>query len=288
MSIKQTLTRAAFRSAVKVKKNSPHLMFVGGIVGVVGAAVLASRATLKLERELEGIQHDIEGIKHPTEHADRGDHDCQKDLAYAYVKGSANIVKMYAPAIIVGGASIAMLTGSHIQLTRRNTALTVAYTGLHEAYTQYRERVKDHVGEDTERDLYYGIKTEQIEGEDGKLKKVRTLDPNGLSVYARFFDEGSANWTPDPEINRLFVQCQQNYANDLLQARGHIFLNEVYDMLGIDHSRAGAVVGWVISDKGDNYVDFGLFDCSSSRFVNGWEQSVLLDFNVDGIIFDKI
>lgn len=109
-----------------------------------------------------------------------------------------------------------------------------------------------------------------------------------MSPYARFFDEASANWVKDPEINHIFVQCQQNFANNLLIARGHLFLNEVYDMLGIDRSSAGQVVGWVISGDGDNFVDFGMFEAHSARFVNGYERSILLDFNVDGVVVDKI
>ena len=84
---------------------------------------------------------------------------------------------------------------------------------------------------------------------------------------------------------------QQTFFNDLLLSRGHLFLNEVYDQIGIDRTKAGQVVGWVVSKDGDNFVDFGLFDGSTQEkrmFVNGHENSVLLDFNVDGVIYDKI
>jgi hypothetical protein len=96
------------------------------------------------------------------------------------------------------------------------------------------------------------------------------------------------NWQKNSEHNKLFLKCQQSYANDMLQARGHVFLNEVYSWLGLEHSKAGAVVGWVINSDGDNFVDFGIFDPGNSRFVNGQERSILLDFNVDGVIYDKI
>ena len=89
----------------------------------------------------------------------------------------------------------------------------------------------------------------------------------------------------------LFLRTQQNYANDLLKARGHLFLNEVYSMLGIPHTSAGAIVWWTIGAGGDNYVDFGIFTRDSQvvrEFVNGYERSILLDFNVDGVIWDMI
>jgi hypothetical protein len=133
----------------------------------------------------------------------------------------------------------------------------------------------------------------EVENEKtGKKEYVKRVGPDGASIYARFFDPTSTSWSKEPEYNLIFVQCQQNYANDLLRARGHVFLNEVYDMLGIPRSQAGAVVGWILSQDRttDNYIDFGVFDDEKNArdFVNGYEGSILLDFNVDGVIFDKI
>jgi hypothetical protein len=71
-----------------------------------------------------------------------------------------------------------------------------------------------------------------------------------------------------------------------------VFLNEVYRAIGADHTQAGSVVGWILSDTGDNYIDFGVFNGQDGDrirdFVNGREGAVLLDFNVDGLIWDKI
>lgn len=288
MSIMTRVTQAVGRKRLVVSKNSPHILFVGGATGIVVSTVLACRATLKLEKTLENIQEDINGARGDVIEDERPESAVRRDVAYSYAKGSLELVKLYGPAIAVGGVSMIALTGSHVQMTRRNTALTVAYTGLHQAYMEYRGRVRDELGEERERDLYHGVCLAEVEDENGKKKTVKQVDPNGLSPYARFFDEASSEWTKDPEINRLFVQCQQNYFNQLLQARGHVFLNEVYDALGIDRSSAGSVVGWVIGEEGDNYVSFGLFKDENARFVNGWERSILLDFNVDGVIYDKI
>lgn len=289
MTFKSTITQFIGRRQLQVQRNSPHIMFGLGLTGSIASTVLACRATLKLEKTLEGIQHDLDGVNQMETIADasRDIRTRNKDRAYVYAKGGAELIKLYGPPVVIGGVSIALLTGSHIQLTRRNTALTLAYTTLHKTYMEYRERVRDQIGEEAENDLANGIVRKIVKTEDGEKVEVKIADPNGLSVYARFFDEASPNWSKDPEINRLFVQCQQKYANDLLHARGHVFLNEVYDMLGIDRSHAGQVVGWSINNGGDNYVSFGMFDAVNSRFVNGWERSILLDFNVDGPILDN-
>lgn len=282
MSIKAKLIRVKGVTTLKVQKNSPHIFFGVGVIGIVTSTVLACRATIKLERTLDAIKSDLEGADHL-----RGDN-YRKDVAYSYAKGTLELGKLYGPAVVIGGVSLLALTGSHVQMTRRNTALTIAYTGLHQAYNEYRARVREHLGEEKERDLYHGVKLEKRTDDKGKPKDIKVVDPNGLSVYSKIFDEGNANWLKDPELNRLFVQCQQNYANDLLQARGHVFLNDAYDMLGFERTQAGQVVGWVIGGDGDNYVDFGLFNCESARFINNTERSIILDFNVDGVVFDKI
>lgn len=281
--IPQSVTRSVGRQILTLKKNSPHLAFGVGVIGVVTGTVLACKATLKLEDTLDDIKDEVDGVKKHHLDGERG-----KDLAYVYAKGTGQLVKLYAPSAIVMGASIGALTGSHVVMTKRNNALTATVVALTKAYDEYRERVREELGEERERDLYHGAVIQAIEDEDGKTKKIKVVDPNKVSPYARFFDEYSPQWQKDPELNRIYVQVQQNYANQLLQARGHVFLNEVYDMLGIPRSQQGAVVGWVLGEEGDNYIDFGIFDAQRSDFVNGWNRSVLLDFNVDGVIFDKI
>ena len=287
------LANTVGRTLLKTQKVSPHILFGAGVVGVIATAVMASKATLKLESTLQGIQETKEVINDSIgmELKDGGfysEEDRKKDLILVQVKGAGKVLKLYTPALILGGLSIAALTGSHVILTQRNVAITAAYAALEKGFREYQQRVMDELGEDRERELRYDT-TEKTVKVDGKKQKVVT--PSGEhSIYSRFFDEYNKNWCKTPEYNRMFLQSQQNWANELLKARGHLFLNEVYDMLGLDRSKAGQVVGWVTDGNGDGYVDFGLFDDNerARMFVNGLEPSILLDFNVDGIIYDKI
>lgn len=288
MTIRNVVSKTVGRSTLKLKHNSPHILFGVGLVGTVASTVLACRATLKTEPILDEIKSDLEMPKDREITKEYTERDRSRDLAYIYVKSTTRLVGAYAPALVIGGVSVALLTGSHIQLTRRNATLTVAYAALHKAYMEYRDRVREEVGTEKERDLYFGTCVEKLEDENGKLKEFKTVDVNKLSPYARFFDEGSPNWHKTAEYNRIFIQCQQNYANNILVARGHLFLNEVYDMLGIEHSKAGQIVGWVANGKGDGFVDFGMFEAHQQGFINGREPSILLDFNVDGNILDLI
>jgi Family of unknown function (DUF6353) len=287
--IPTTITQTVGRQLLQTQKHSPRILFAVGLAGVVTSTVLACRSTLKLGETLDNFKQDIDDTKvlahsqvlTPEMHRPDG-----KDLAYVYVKGTYSLVKLYAPAILIGTASIAALTTSHTTLMRRNASLTAAYSALQVSFDAYRERVKAELGTERELMLRHNAHVETVEIE-GKKQEVMVADPNGWSPYARFFDEGSTEWVKNAEMNRIFLQCQQNYFNHILHARGHVFLNEVYDHLGLMRSKEGSVVGWVMGN-GDNFIDFGLFDAASSRFINGYERSILLDFNVDGVIYDKI
>jgi len=285
------------RQLLLTQKHSPTILFAGGVVGVVATAVMASKATLKVEAVIEKNLDAKNSAKElrESDHPDYSEQDYKKDMAYIYTRVVVDVTKLYGPAVLVGVASIAALTGSHRILTSRNAALTAAYAALDQGFREYRHRVVKEFGPDVDKRLRYNLeeRTAIDETKDGpKEVKVLRAGPDNLSIYARFFDQLCSSWSKTPEYNFIFLRCQQNYANDLLKSRGHVFLNEVYDMLGIERSRAGAVVGWVISkDAGDNYVDFGIFDGNNPRardFVNGREGSILLDFNVDGVIYDKI
>ena len=280
------------RKTLILKKNSPTIFFVAGIAGVATSTVLACRSTLKLSETLDemkkNIQVDMDLLEVHRIENELPDSTRYGHVAYVYSKESFKLVKLYAPAIILGTASIGALAGSHITLVRRNTALMAAYAAVQKAYDDYRDRVRDELGSERELDIYHAAKNELVQNKDGEINESKVVDPNKYSPYAKFFDEFSRHWNRDPELNRLYVQCQQNFANNLLNARGHVFLNEAYDMLGIDRSKAGAVVGWVKGGDGDNYIDFGIFEAFNSPFVNGFEQSILLDFNVDGVIYDKL
>lgn len=126
------------------------------------------------------------------------------------------------------------------------------------------------------------VKLENKKGsmEDGRMS---------LGPYARFFNSSCPGWSKDPEMNKLFLKQIENYMNEKLRAQGYLFLNEVYDQLGMARSKVGQVVGWIYNPEnptGDNHVDFDIYSDRNQDFVNGIETDALLDFNVDGCILN--
>lgn len=292
--LSEALTRSVGRQSLRLKTHAPKLLFGSGVVGMVGSTVLACRSTLRLQEVLDSIELDIKAVEatqkhHPEQYSER---DEQHDKVLIYVRSGAKLAKLYGPSVGLGVVSIAALSKSHSLLEERNTALIAAYAALDRGFREYRARVVEKYGEEQDQEFRYDTEV-VVTGEGGKKPKTETrVSVDSPSIYARFFDEYSEMWSKEPEYNRLFLKCQQNYANDLLRARGHVFLNEIYRILGIPHSTAGSVVGWKMGFGGDDYIDFGVFVPDGSDrirdFVNGREGSVLLDFNVDGVIYDKI
>jgi hypothetical protein len=297
------------RQSLLASKNAPTLLFATGVAGMIGSTVLACKATLKMDEILTETRNDLDTAKSlhladpivhtyaDTEHhavkvVEYTDRDYHKDLAVIYSRAIYKTTKQYAPAILLGAVSITCLTKSHDILAERNAALTAAYVAVDEAFSNYRKRVVEKYGEAEDREFRFPTEEVEYVDENGKMTKERVFVSDAPSMYARFFDEYSTSWSKEPDYNFVFLACQQRRMNDLLISRGHMFLNEVYDALGLERTKAGSVVGWIISHDGDNYVDFGIFTDKDARqyrdFVNGRSNAILLDFNVDGVIYDKI
>lgn len=289
-----------------LKKHSPEILAVSGVIGTVTAAVLACRATTKLGGILEETKENIGKVNQYDADSDFTEdythEDAEKDKIIIYVQTGIKIAHLYAPAVMLGAASLTGLLASNNILRHRNAALASAYAVIDGSYKAYRQRVREYCGDETEKEIRYGVKKvdifETIADEKGKEETVTkcasVVNVNKYSDYARFFDEGSPYWEKDSEYNLMFLRQQQAYANDLLRANGRLFLNEVYDMLGIPRTKAGQVVGWVYDEKnpvGDNYVDFNIYNAyreANRDFVNGYERCILLDFNVDGNVWETM
>lgn len=300
------LSRNFHKVGFALKKHSPEILVVAGVVGTVTSAVMACKATTKLSGIMEKAKNDIDTIHECVDNPDilpegttYTSEDSKKDLAIVYAKTGVDLIKLYGPSVALGTLSLFCVVKSNDILRKRNVALAAAYATMDKGFKEYRGRVIERFGKDLDRELKYNIKAKEIEetvvdenGEEKKVKKtVEVADINEPSTYARFFDENCAGWEKDAEFNLLFLKQMQAHANDRLKARGHLFLNEVYDMLDIPRTKEGNVVGWIYDEdcpNGDNYVDFGIYDLYNEKkrdFVNGYERSILLDFNVDGNIW---
>lgn len=307
-------TRAFHKAGFQLKKHSPEILVVTGVVGTVTAAVMACKATTKLHAVLDDTKEKIDMYHQGAEDGkvqsivdgelvvvDYTEEDCSCDITIAYAQTGISLLKLYGPAIAVGALSLTSILAGHNILRKRNLALAAAYTAVDTGFKEYRGRVIKRFGEQLDKELKYDIKAQEVEetvvDEKGKektvTKTVEVANPTlARSPYTFCFDETATGWVKDAESNKFFLMRQQDYANEKLKARGYLFLNEVLDMVGIQRCRAGQTVGWIYDEKnpiGDNYVDFGMLNIHSEparNFMNGLERSIWLDFNVDGDILN--
>ena len=296
-----TVSRTFHKAGLQLNKHSPEILIVTGVVGVVASTVMACKATVKANEVVKKTNEKIEEKRDNVVY--ESEEDFKKDVAKTCVGAGVEIVKLYAPAVIIGTLSITGILASNGILRKRNIALGAAYAAVDKGFKEYRGRVVERFGKDLDHELRYNVKTKEVEetvvDENGKETTVKTfvreVDPNtGHSIYAKFFDAGNVGWSDDPEYSLMHLRQAQNYANDKLRCNGYLFLNDVYDTLGIPRTKAGSIVGWIYDEKnptGDNYVDFGIYDLDNPKardFVNGFEKVILLDFNVDGPIYNRV
>lgn len=304
------VSRSLHKAGFKFKKHSPEILAVTGVIGIVTSAVMACKATIKVNDIADEAKETIDKIHesvgkglHTSDGEEYTEEIAKKDLTITYVQTGLKFVKLYGPSVAIGIASIGCMLGSNHILRKRNIALAAALTNVATSFKEYRGRLVDRFGKDLDRELRFGIKAKEIEetvaNEDGKettvKKTVEVVDPNTAhSMYSIVFCEGNTGWTRNAELNKVFLIQQQNYANDKLKMNGILTLNEVYDMVGAPRTAYGQIAGWVYTDDGsigDNFVDFGIFDVNNEKacdFINGREKSIILDFNCIGNILDYI
>lgn len=293
-----TMGRKFNRIGFKISKKSPELFVAAGVLGVVVSAVMACHETLKAREILDGANKNIDDIhkcaSDPAYKNEYSEEDEKKDLTTTYVQTGVKLAVNYAPSVILGTLSIAAILKSHSILSKRNTALAAAYAAAEKSFKEYRNRVSERFGKEIEKELKYNLKMKEIEertvDENGKeqvvKKVVSEVGPGVPSEYSVIFNKFNPYWEDDTQYALMFLKAQQEFMNDILRTKGVLTLNTVREALGFEPTKPGMVVGWIYDEKnpvGDNCVDFGLREVYSDD-----EQAILLDFNVDGNIYNRL
>lgn len=291
-----------------LKRYSPEILLGVGVVGVVSSTVLACKATLKAEAILDDHAEkssyiDEAVIGNANNEFEYSKKDEETDRRTLMFSTAGQFIKLYGPPATLMTVSIGCILGAHHIMKKRNVALMAAYKLVEEAFHNYRKRIVSEFGEQVDSRIYYG--TEAIEGgptmkitdENGNEREMELVNHN-LSGFSRFFQEdkpdqlggwdGSTQWSKVHEYNLDFLKCKEEHFNNMLLIKGFVTVNDVYSELGFPPTEAGMICGWRYkSDRGDGYISFKprLIDGNWAFGQNG--SSILLDFNIDGVIFDQ-
>lgn len=301
MGLKNVIVRSASTALLKTKEHSPEILVVMGAASMIGSIFTACKATLKFQEDIAKHNERLDKLKVIEQQQQEGtaseevaDIDIKKYRMSVYLDTAKKAVIKYWPSVLLGITSIGCFLGANGILKKRFISMAAAYTAVLKDRNHLEKRIAEEFGEEKLREL----KTTDSKQEDvieldknGKVKDI-SKEQKDYSAYSKFFDESNPNWEKNPESNRIFLQLKQNYANHLLQTRGYLFLNDVYEMLEMEKTQAGQIMGWKYyrdteqakANGSSNFVDFGIFNANSEaarNFVNGFERSILLDFNVD-------
>ena len=305
--ITSSITPKLGKAGLKFKSASPEIALGLGIITGIAAFASACKASTKFDGIMKEHKEKTDKIHEyaarPQEEKEEvyTEKDEQHDIMITCVQTGIKIVKLYAGPFALEALSLGLIIKGHNILRTRNAALASAYAILNKDFKEYREGVIERFGKDLDKELHLKLKDQvvekEIEDDKGKKKKVKeTIKTSGLegySIYARFYEDGCKGWEKNPEYSLMYLKQQERFASDKLRSQGYLFLNDVYDALGIPRTIAGQAVGWIYDPDDstkDNYVDFGIFDVSKPHngdFVNGYERSIILDFNVDGPILES-
>lgn len=294
---------------LKAQKHSPELFLIGGIGLGIAAAVTACVASMKVSDVLDESKEKVDNIHEQAELNDLPSKEVNTQLTGAYLQTGMAFVKLYGPSVMLGTLSVTCILVSNNILKKRNIALGAAYAAVDKGFKEYRSRVISRFGEEVDKELRYNMTTKkeetaEVDPETGKEKKVKkevkVIDPKAISDYADVFykyqEDEYGNSLPNPyweannDYNLMFLRAQEKYANDLLRSKKRVFLNDVRKAIGLPETKAGQMVGWVYDPENpdiDNCIDFGIdWDHIYRYSEDGIDSPILLDFNVDGNIWE--
>ena len=316
-----SLKVTAIKAGAKISKRSPEILMVAGGITFVATVVVACKQTLKCEDILDKHERAMNDIQACQEMADEdpekvqySDQDAKKDKFIAYVHTVAGFAKVYAPAVALGAISITCFGCSFNIMKKRNLALTAAYTAIDSAFKEYRKRVVDELGEESDQHFRYGfqkVKKGLIAGKDADGNDISVKGENldtvpwdeenksgdGVLNNATFVfaPETSKYYFPDEVHNDASISAAKNNLQIDFDNQKFLFLNDALDALGLQKVPYGQLVGW-LKGMGDPYIDFRTRKlyrkASSDRNRNplGLEYECIyeFDFNTCGVIWDKI
>lgn len=297
-----SISTAFYTGVARISKHAPTILSITASAGVIATGYLAWKAGTRFE-DVEG--RDWDRRKECLRNADTiPDEDVPKIERKNRILFILDTVRTVAPAAIVGAATITMIYFSNSISKKRLAAMGAAYATLQTAFDGYKRTMVEALGKESIDKILkpklpnVGKSAEEILSSDNKSDAANVSDAvvnslKALSPYARIIaEESSTCWDPNEDYTSQNLAAVQLWANRRLERKGHLFLNEVFDQLGLSRTREGAVVGWLKNGEGDNYVSFGDFDASIYRVPSDdytrVDSNFIVDFNVDGVIWDKI
>ena len=296
-NIQEALSAGLHKVAFGLRKVGPEIGTVAGMAGIAASAIYLYKAVNESKDILAKVKEEVKKLE--DEGAD------EKDIKAVKIAGGVAVAKKVALPAGLAVASSATVLGIHHEMRKENRRLSEVITQTSLAYNALKNEIREQLGDEQADELIYSVRKpdkkeikeieensprkDEITDEERKSYRISDGEEITPSPYAVFFDETCNNYSDDPEYNKNTLILLQAQLNERLKRVGYVYLNEVYEKLGVEKTEAGHVMGWRYAPhdpnhEGDNQIDFNMWDIRSRanrRFINGYEPVVLLDFNID-------
>ena len=222
---KQTLSKLARDVRVSLSKHSPEILVGFGIVGMVTTTVLAVKATPKALMLMEDRKEELE-VERLTP-----------------MEAVKTTWKCYVPAAVSGSVAIACIIGSNSVNSRRNAALATAYKISETAFSDYRSKVVETIGEKKERTVRDKVAEEQIK--NNPISKTEVIMTG--SGKTLFYDSHSARYfySDLEKIRRAENKLNKQILCDPFDAGRS--LNDFYREIGLPETSVGEHLMWNVN-----------------------------------------
>lgn len=310
--VANTARNLAGNGLLIARKHAPEIMIGGGLAGFGLTIYETIKATNKTNDILEEKHRKssvyAEALDYPIGY---GPGEYENDISDLNRRTKIAIIKAWLPVGTLAVASGASILGGYRIINGRYVATAAAYKGLENFIGRYRGNVVDRFGKDVDWELANDIKAETLEKamaereenrkieEENKGKKIRKKAPKTAyqDIYCGIFDNYSDRWQRYWTAEQVleYLKFKQNQLNDMLRIRKHVFVNEVYDMLGLERTSAGSVNGWILTRTNpESHISLGIDEMPADELRSilsthrNEDIRVKIRLNPDGLIYNLI
>lgn len=209
-----------------LRRSSPTILTALGIVGVVGTAAMAVRATPKALCLIKAKKDELETDK------------------LTPMELVQTTWRCYIPSALIGIGTITCIIGIGVMDKRNQAALTSAYAMINESYKQYRQAAKKVYGKEADNKIHAEMAKDAMIASIDWGYQVYNMDMDPESEQLLFYDLISKKYFT---TTMAAVLNAQYHVNRNLAVRGDCSLNEYLSFLGVDGVENGDEMGWDIS-----------------------------------------
>lgn len=252
MKGKHTIQKLFYKSATYLKRNSSTILTVASAVGVVATAATVATATPKALKRVSKAQE-------------------AKGEDLTTLEAVVAAAPAYIPSAVIGVSTIACIFGANILNKRQQAALVSAYALVDGAYKDYRNKVREMLGEETDIKICDAIMKDKRE--EGVVAYAPGLNPGNLDgEKCLFYDEYGERYF---EASMNEVLNAEYHLNRNFTLRGCASVNEFYSFLGLENAVFGDAVGWSAVE----FIEGGLmpwidFDHRTTKIEDGSEAGL--------------